>query len=339
MNAFAKERSMELNNNLIQVVIEVTADSHQPLAQEILGNLKLRILEVGGEFELDFHNLLQVLLPVHALEEVANWPEVKFIREPFRPHPIKDSSETGDQSKAGVFEVISSIQSDEGHEIKIPVEYFKEKSSENGSIYQGDLIAIQSLKSFCDDTVCQKKVEKFPSDSSGYEEISNEEAKDYENSLEEDSYLKGENIVRAQADSEVYFCLEYNCSSVTVSLGGVTHPETLNCNNIISFSKPAGTYSIYASGCGVSWSGTITVSEGNYGIPICPPTGNSDCCPIGCGEGGSYVCGQCSESETPNLTPYKPSGWSDKIVVSNNLGDYLDDSPPVSYTHLTLPTN
>jgi hypothetical protein len=99
MNAFAKERSMELNNNLIQVVIEVTADSHQPLAQEILEDLKLRILEVGGRFELDFRNLLQVLLPVHALEEVANWPEIKFIREPFRPHPIKNGPATGDQSK------------------------------------------------------------------------------------------------------------------------------------------------------------------------------------------------------------------------------------------------
>ena len=269
MNAFAKETSKELNNDLIQVVIVVSADPHEPIAEELLENLKLRILEVGGEFELDFHNLLQVLLPVQALEEVANWPETKFIREPFRPHPIKDSSETGDQYKAGVFEVISSIQSDEGHEIQIPMEYSKEKPSENGSFYQGDLIDIQSLKSFCDETVCQKKIEIFSPDSPGYEEISDEEAKDYENSLKEDRYLREEKIVSPQAFSEVYFCLEYNCSSVTVNLGGFTHSAKLNCNNILGFgSVPAGTYSIYASGCGVSWRGTITVSGGSYGIPI-----------------------------------------------------------------------
>ena len=29
----------------------------------------------------------------------------------------------------------------------------------------------------------------------------------------------------------------------------------------------------------------------------------------------------------PDLTPYKPSGWSDKIVVSTNTGDNTDDSP------------
>ncbi|OGD20202.1 MAG: hypothetical protein A2W03_13360 [Candidatus Aminicenantes bacterium RBG_16_63_16] len=29
----------------------------------------------------------------------------------------------------------------------------------------------------------------------------------------------------------------------------------------------------------------------------------------------------------PNLTPYQPAGWSDKIVVSTHTGDHLDDAP------------
>jgi Subtilase family/CARDB len=328
MKAFAKEQIMELNKNLIQVVIEVTADPHEPLANELFENLKLRIVEVGGRFELDFNNLLQVLLPIHALEEVANWPEIKFIREPFRPHPIKDGPKTGDQSKAAVFEVISSIQSDEGHEIKIPMEYFKETTSENGSIYQGDLIENHSLKLFCDDTVCQKKIEIFSPDPSSYEQSPDEKQRDNENSLEEDRYLKGEKLVSAQTNSEVWFCLEYNCSSVTVTFAGHTHSSTLSCYRKIGFGNvAAGTYSYNASGCGSSWSGTITVSEGNYGIVLCPSTGNSACCPTGCGEGGSYLCERCGGSEKPNLTPSKPSGWSDKIVVSTNTGDHLDDSP------------
>ena len=36
----------------------------------------------------------------------------------------------------------------------------------------------------------------------------------------------------------------------------------------------------------------------------------------------------------PNLTPYKPSGWADKIVISNHPGDHDDDSP--LYTTDTL---
>jgi hypothetical protein len=110
MKAFAKERSMKLEKDLVQVVIEVNADSRQPLAEEILEELKDRILQVGGKFELDFHNLLQVLLPVHALEEVASWPEVKFIREPFRPHPIKDGSGMRDQPKGDILKLSTPIQ-------------------------------------------------------------------------------------------------------------------------------------------------------------------------------------------------------------------------------------
>jgi hypothetical protein len=85
VNAFAKERGMKLKGDLIRVVIEINADFHKPLAEGIIDDLRDRIIHAGGKFELDFHNRLQVLLPVEALEEVASWPEVKFIREPFRP--------------------------------------------------------------------------------------------------------------------------------------------------------------------------------------------------------------------------------------------------------------
>jgi len=329
MNAFAKERSMELNKDLIQVIIEVTADSHEPIAQEILGNLKLRILEVGGQFELDFRNLLQVLLPVHALEEVANWPDIKFIREPFRLHPIKNGPATGDQSKSDVFKLYSSIQGDEGNEDEIPIEYFQKNSSGDATYQQGHQIEIQPLKDSFDNTIClKKKIEKFSPDPSSYEQISDKEAKDYENILGKDQYLISEKLYSSQANADVWFCLEYNCSSVRVTFGGLTHPTTLNCNNKIAYlSITAGTYSYSASGCGGSWSGTITVSGANFTQILCPPTNNSDCCPSGCGEGGSYLCGQCGESGTPNLTPVNPTGWSDKIVVSTNSGDHLDDSP------------
>jgi hypothetical protein len=100
VNAFAKERGMNVKDDLIRVVIEINADSHEPLAEEILDELKARIIHAGGKFELDFHNLLQVLLPVEALEEAASWPEVKFIREPFRAYLCEKCASPPDVTQA-----------------------------------------------------------------------------------------------------------------------------------------------------------------------------------------------------------------------------------------------
>ena len=328
LKAFAGERGMKLKNDLIQVVIEINADSHEPLAEEMISELRDRIIQVGGKFELDFHNLLQVLLPVEALEEVASWPEVKFVREPFRPHPIKDSSGVRDQSKGGLPKS-RPIKTNESTEAEIPVEYFQENKCKGSTYQQGDLIESQHEKDSFNNAIClKKKVEKFSPDPSSYEQISDEEAKGSENYIENSQYLKAEKLYPSQAYAEVWFCLEYNCSSVTVTFGGQTHSSTLNCSNTIGFTLvPAGTYSIYASGCGASLSGTISVVGGyRYLYTICPPSYDPYCCPVGegCSEGGSYLCEQCG---TPNLTPHKPSGWSDKIVVSTNTGDHLDDSP------------
>ena len=329
VKAFARKRGMKLKDDLIQVVIEINADSHEPLAEEMISELRDRIVQVGGKFELDFHNLLQVLLPVHALEEVANWQDIKFVREPFRPRPLRDSPGTRDQSKGGLLKLLPSLETDESSETEIPIEDFKENNRKHGTCQQGDQIEVQPLTDSFDNTISlKKKVEKFSPDPFSYEQISDEEAKGYENFLEEGRYLKKENLYPSQAHAEIIFCLEYNCSSVTVTFGGQTHSSTLNCSNTIGFtSVPAGTYSIYASGCGASLSGTISVVGGyRYLYTICPPSYDPCCCPVGegCSEGGSYLCEQCG---TPNLTPHKPSGWSDKIVVSTNTGDHLDDSP------------
>jgi len=331
VKAFASERGMYLKEDLIQVVIEIHADSHEPLAEEILYELRDRIVQTGGKFELDFHNLLQVWLPVSVLEEVANWTETKFVREPFHPIPLKDNSEDLDQKENNFATSPLQMKMSKASENKIATKDLQKKKCKEDNYRGGGKLDAEKQNTL-DNRFCpHKKNEVFSPDPSSYEQISDEEAKGYENSLEEDRYLKGETLVSAQAYSEVWFCLEYNCSSVTVTFGGQTHSSTLKCSNPIGFRNvPDGTYSYYASGCGVNWSGTITVLGGyGYFQTLCPPSYDPDCCPSGsgCGEGGSYLCGQCSGPEKPNLTPYKPSGWSDKIVVSNNSGDHLDDSP------------
>jgi hypothetical protein len=39
------------------------------------------------------------------------------------------------------------------------------------------------------------------------------------------------------------------------------------------------------------------------------------------------VRGGAESGTLPNLTPYKPSGWSDKIVVSTTTGTTIDSDP------------
>lgn len=109
----------------------------------------------------------------------------------------------------------------------------------------------------------------------------------------------------ASAASIVYFCTEFNCSSITVTLGGVTHSSKLNCTNVIGFSGvPQGTYSWSASGCGFLGSGAISINgTSNYIITLCPSS-QSLCCPSGqgCGTSGSYKCSACGSPTTTTTT-------------------------------------
>ena len=106
---------------------------------------------------------------------------------------------------------------------------------------------------------------------------------------------------QATAASTVSFCIEVSCSSMTVVFGGVTHPKTLNCENMLSFDgASAGTYSYSISGCGLTASGSVTVDgTSSYTRTICPPSG-WPCCPIGCGAEGDYKC-SCSGLTAPTL--------------------------------------
>jgi subtilisin family serine protease len=92
LNTFAAHEGLTLEDTALRVVIEVHADAHQPLPEDLREELRRRITGLGGELEADFHNLMQVVLPVAVLDEVAGWPEVRLVREPFRPHhPRRDA--------------------------------------------------------------------------------------------------------------------------------------------------------------------------------------------------------------------------------------------------------
>ena len=108
---------------------------------------------------------------------------------------------------------------------------------------------------------------------------------------------------RASEASIVYFCLEANCASMTVILGGQTHASKLGCSNPVGFSGvPAGTYEYSVSGCGLSGSGSISVDgTSNYVITLCPPPEGA-CCSAGCDSGGAYKCSGCQGTTTTTST-------------------------------------
>jgi hypothetical protein len=103
-------------------------------------------------------------------------------------------------------------------------------------------------------------------------------------------------IGQAEAASEVWFCSEADCSEITVTFGGVTSQYKANCYTLVGFTNvPAGTYAFSASGCGASWSGSISVNgTSNYYMTLCP-SGVLPCCPAGygCGEEGAFNCSEC----------------------------------------------
>ena len=95
------------------------------------------------------------------------------------------------------------------------------------------------------------------------------------------------------ASSTVKFCSEADCTAITVTFGGQTHSSTLNCDNILGFTNVlAGTYAYTAVGCGVRWSGSVTVNgTSTYWMSLCP-NGLLPTCNFGCDSSGSgsFVC-------------------------------------------------
>lgn len=97
---------------------------------------------------------------------------------------------------------------------------------------------------------------------------------------------------------DVRFCTESNCSSITVIFGGQTHSVKLNCTNWIGWTGvSAGSYKWSATGCGLTWSGTMTV-DNNENMVLCESGSVTACCDLGCYDkldlGTGYACKDCA---------------------------------------------
>jgi hypothetical protein len=99
---------------------------------------------------------------------------------------------------------------------------------------------------------------------------------------------------------------------VLLTLGGAgTNSTTTNSSGNYSFTGAAnGSYTITPSMAGYTFTPTSRVVTVN-GVSL----------------SGQIFSGTNGSSSLPNLTPYQPTGWSDKIVVSNRAGTTTDANP------------
>ena len=74
--AFAVSHMMVLQGDRVQVTIVTN--------EEAIGDVRVEVEAVGGEYQLHYRNLLQALVPIGELELLAQRPDIRIIREPRR---------------------------------------------------------------------------------------------------------------------------------------------------------------------------------------------------------------------------------------------------------------
>jgi hypothetical protein len=77
--AFAEMNRMTLDDGRVQVEIVVV--------REALSDVRKTVEVMGGEYQSHYETLLQALVPLNALELLAQRPDVQVIREPRRAGP------------------------------------------------------------------------------------------------------------------------------------------------------------------------------------------------------------------------------------------------------------
>lgn len=77
--AFAQAHQIVIEDDRVQVVVVTTS--------EAIPDLREALDALGGEYESHYENLLQALMPLDALETLAQRSDVKTIREPRRARP------------------------------------------------------------------------------------------------------------------------------------------------------------------------------------------------------------------------------------------------------------
>jgi len=82
------ERSADDNPvgaSLVRAIVVMNRDDLQPLPDTILSELRQRVEGLGGHVGGHAFNNVEVRMPLSATEELAEWSEIRMIRNPFKP--------------------------------------------------------------------------------------------------------------------------------------------------------------------------------------------------------------------------------------------------------------
>jgi hypothetical protein len=143
--------SLKFNGNQVQVVIETLPTANLTL-------LKQQIEHLGGQVQLMKDDLTQALLPIDALEPIANNRDVSFVRLPIRSiskqtlQPVASTASQGDVISEGVSIIGAPAWHDagfngEGTKVGIIDEFGLYQSLEGKEVPPADLVVMRSFAS------------------------------------------------------------------------------------------------------------------------------------------------------------------------------------------------
>lgn len=74
-----------IGDSLVKVIVVINRDHLQQLPDDIVGELKARVENLGGRIGRHAYNNVQVWIPVENVERLAEWEQIKRIDQPITP--------------------------------------------------------------------------------------------------------------------------------------------------------------------------------------------------------------------------------------------------------------
>ena len=108
---FARQRAIDRKGEFVRVVLEIDSEG--------IYEVKRQIQNLGGKIETFSKKLVQILIPVYALQNLSNSPEIKHIRLPSKPLLCAVISEGVAVTGADYWQAIDSFHTGKGVRVAI----------------------------------------------------------------------------------------------------------------------------------------------------------------------------------------------------------------------------
>ena len=85
---FARKRSIDMEGDLVRLVIEAQPRGRFDEAQTSASLVSQQIESLGGKVETTYQHLIQSIVPLSIIQDLADFPSVKYIRLPIKAVPL-----------------------------------------------------------------------------------------------------------------------------------------------------------------------------------------------------------------------------------------------------------